>query len=347
MTPTASCEPLAELPLGRLGRWLAQHAPQLPEPGRAALVTGGRSNLTYVIECGDTQIVLRRPPHGGQRGGRAHDVLREHRILAALHGSDVPVPAPLAACPDPEVIGAPFYLMAYVDGQVIDSTERAQAFSPGQRRRLGTELMTTLARLHAIVPAERGLADLSPPGSYADRQLHRWSRQWEAYQTRELPALAQAFGLLRVARPAPPPPALVHQDYRLGNVIAGPDGAIAAVLDWELTVLGDPVADLGYLGARLAAPAAALAPHGEPLGLAGFGSFSELVACYQQAAGAAVHGLGYHTALAALRWTVIAEGIYLRFERGEMGAQDADLGFLRHRVELLADFTLECAQRMD
>ena len=346
MIPSAPSEPLAGLPLGQLGQWLAQHEPQLPPPSQATLVTGGRSNLTYIIECGaQTRIVLRRPPHGSRHGG-AHDVLREHRILAALYGTAVPVPLPLAACPAPDVIGAPFYLMEYVDGQVIDGSQRVEAYSPGQRRRLGMELMTTLASLHAVIPAERGLADLSPPGSYTDRQLRRWSRQWEAYQTRELPALAEALQLLHSARPAPSPRALVHQDYRLGNVIAGPGGGIQAVLDWELAVLGDPAADLGYLGARLAASAATLAPHGEPLGLPGFPSFSQLIDRYERAAGAAVHGLGYHIALAAMRWTVIAEGIYLRFERGMMGAQPADLQFLRRRVELLAEFTLSCAQRM-
>lgn len=320
--------------------------PALAPPVSAKLVTGGRSNLTYVITGADGgRIVLRRPP-GGRRSGGAHDVLREHRILTALHGTDVPVPAPLAACPDPDVIGTPFYVMEYVDGEVLDSVQRVQAWSPAQRWQLGMDLITVLARMHALTPAEHGLASFSPPGSYAERQLHRWSRQWEGYQTRDLPALREANRLLRAAVPEPVPPALVHQDYRLGNVIVGP-AAVRAVLDWELAVLGDPVADLGYLGARVTAPAVILAPQGEPLAAPGFPSFDELVGGYERAGGRTARALGFHRALAALRWTVIAEGIYLRFDAGAMGAQKADLGFLRDRVEILAEFTLQCARTLD
>ena len=289
--------------------------------------------------------MLRRPP-AGKRSGGAHDVLREHRILTALHRTDIPVPAPLAACTDPDVIGTPFYVMQYVDGEVLDSVQRVQACSPAQRWQLGMDLITVLARMHALIPAEHGLASLSPPGSYAERQLHRWSRQWEDYRTRDLPALREANRLLRAAVPEPVPPALVHQDYRLGNMIVGP-AAIRAVLDWELAVLGDPVADLGYLGARVTAPSAVLAPHGEPLAVPGFPSFEQLVEGYERARGRAVRALGFHRALVALRWTVIAEGISLRFHAGAMGAQRADLGFLRDRVEILAEFTLECARTLD
>ena len=329
----------------RLAAWLASNLPLAP-PVSASLVTGGRSNLTYVIGCADgRQVVLRRPP-AGKRSGGAHDVLREHRILTALHGTDVPVPEPLAACADPDVIGAPFYLMEYVDGEVLDSARRAEAYSPAQRWQLGTDLIAILARMHALVPAEHGLASLSPPGNYAERQLHRWSRQWDGYQTRELPALSAAARLLRAAVPEQAAPALVHQDYRLGNVIVGA-GTIRAVLDWELAALGDPVADLGYLGARVAAPPDVLAPHGEPLGLPGFPSFGDLVEGYERAGGGPVRGLGFHVALAAWRWTVIAEGIYLRFREGSMGAQEADLGFLRERVETLAEFALQCARKLD
>lgn len=342
----AADPPPGDLATGRLTDWLAREAPGLAPPVSASLITGGRSNLTYIIGCADGgRIVLRRPP-GGTRSGGAHDVLREYRILTALHGTDVPVPAPLAACDDPDVIGAPFYLMDYVDGEVLDSVQRAQAWRPAQRWHLGMDLITILARMHALVPAEHGLGSLSPPGNYAERQFHRWSRQWDGYRTRDLPALAEAGRLLRAALPGPVPAALVHQDYRLGNVIVGP-GTIRAVLDWELAVLGDPVADLGYLGARIAAPAAVLAPHGEPLSLPGFPSLDQLIEGYERARGRPVRGLGFHRALAAWRWTVIAEGIYLRFQAGAMGAQEADLGFLRDRVETLAEFTLQCARGLD
>lgn len=331
------------LDTGRLAAWLAAEIPAVSAPVSATLVTGGRSNLTYVIGCaGGERIVLRHPPAGRATGG-AHDVLREHRILTALRGTGVPVPAPLRACADPEVLGVPFYVMEHVDGEVLAGAAQAEAYPPDRRWRLGIDLIEVLARLHSVVPAEAGLGSLSPPGDYAQRQLHRWTRQWENYQTRDLPALTEATRLLRAATPVAVPAALVHHDYRLGNVIAGPD-CVRAVLDWELAALGDPMADLAYLWVRIAVPASVLAPHGEPLGLPGFPAFDELLAAYDQVGGGPVRDLGFHKALAALRWAVIAEGIYLRFARGAMGAQDADLAFLRDRVATLAEFTLRCAQ---
>jgi aminoglycoside phosphotransferase (APT) family kinase protein len=335
-----------ELAMERLQAWLAGNVPRTAPAVSARLVTGGRSNLTYVIACADgAPIVLRRPPAGRWDAG-AHDVLREHRILTALHQTSVPVPAPLGACRDPAVIGAPFYVMEHVDGEVLDSEQRAEAYSPRQRWRLGTELVEVLAGLHALSPNDAGLGDLSPPGAYAERQLRRWSRLWDGQSTRDLPAVREAIRRLHAALPAAGERALVHHDYRLGNVITA-DGRIRAVLDWELAALGDPAADLGYLAARTSVPAAALGPLGEPLRLPGFPSFDQLVGRYEQVTGRRVSGLGFHRALAALRWTVIAEGIYLRFRQGVMGSQEADLEFLRDRVEILADLTARFASSLD
>jgi aminoglycoside phosphotransferase (APT) family kinase protein len=331
-----------ELPMARLQAWLAANVPGTAPAASARLVTGGRSNLTYVISCADgTRIVLRRPPAGRWDAG-AHDVLREHRILNALHQTSVPVPAPLGACDDEVVIGAPFYVMEHVEGEVLDSELQAGTYLPWQRWQLGMELIEVMARLHALSPGEHGLGDLSPPGVYAERHLRRWSRQWDAQATRDLPAVREAVRRLQAAAPGAAERALVHHDYRLGNVITG-GGDIRAVLDWELAALGDPAADLGYLGVRMAVPAAALGPPGEPLRLSGFPSFDQMVERYEHVTGRPVRGLGFHRALAALRWTVIAEGIYLRFRQGVMGSQEADLGFLRDRVEILAEFTLHCA----
>lgn len=332
----------AELAIDRLQAWLADNVPDAAPAVSARLITGGRSNLTYVIGCsGGARIVLRRPPAGRWDAG-AHDVLREHRILTALDRTSVPVPAPLGACGDPAVIGAPFYVMRHVDGVVLDSEQRAGQYSPPQRWRLGMELVEILARMHTLSPGRHGLGDLSPPGGYAVRQLRRWSRLWDNQASRDLPAVREALGRLQAAVPLADKRALVHHDYRLGNVIIA-DRAIRAVLDWELAALGDPAADLGYLSVRMTVPAAALGSSGEPLRLPGFPSFEQLAERYERVTGRPVRGLGFHRALAALRWTVIAEGIYLRFRQGVMGSQEADLGFLRDRVEILAEFTLQCA----
>jgi aminoglycoside phosphotransferase (APT) family kinase protein len=344
-TGTAQIPGGGELAMARLQAWMADNLPGTASAASARLVTGGRSNLTYVISCADgARIVLRRPPAGRWDAG-AHDVLREHRILTALHPTTVPVPAPLGACGDELVIGAPFYVMEHVEGQVLDSEQQAGTYSPRQRWRLGMELVEVMARLHALSPDEQGLGDLSPPGVYAERQLRRWSRLWDAQATRDVPDVREAVGRLQAAVPGAGERALVHHDYRLGNVITA-GGEIRAVLDWELAALGDPAADLGYLAVRMAVPAAALGPPGEPLRLPGFPSFGQLVERYEHVTGRPVRGLGFHRALAALRWTVTAEGIYLRFRQGVMGSQEADLGFLRDRVEILAELTLQCASSL-
>jgi len=338
--------PAEDLDIESLVKWLAGRGFRLAWPVKAHLVTGGRSNLTYSVEDREgLKVVLRRPP-AGRLGGRSHDVLREHRILEALQPTAVPVPATLAACADMTVIGAPFFVMESVEGLVLDRLERAAQLSPQQRYQLGMALVEVLATIHAVDPDQVGLGDLSPSTSYAQRQISRWSGQWNEYRTRDLPAVEESFRLLAEAIPDHEEAVIVHHDYRLGNLIVQ-SSEVRAVLDWELAALGDPIADLGLLGVRIGVPAEVLAPFGEPLTLDGFPGFDELVGYYAKVSGRPVRHLGFYVALAALRWTVIAEGIYVRFLNGVMGGQQEDLAFLRDRVDLLADFTVESARHLD
>jgi aminoglycoside phosphotransferase (APT) family kinase protein len=305
-------------------------------------VPGGLSNITYVVtdETG-RRVVVRRPPRGALTGG-AHDVLREARILAALRPTAVPVPAVLAACEDPEVAEAPFYVMEHAAGAVLDSAESARRFTRPQRRRLGFELLDVLADLQAVDLDAAGLATMRRGTPYLERQIRRWNAQWTATATRDVPAIDHVSSRLRQILPTltPPPDCLVHGDFRFGNVmVAGePEPGISALLDWELATTGHPLADLGFLGARMQAPAGVLEPGPDPSAVDGFPSYGELAGRFQQRTGVPVDGLAVFVALSAWRWAIIAEGIHQRFARGEMGEVHADVAWHRRRVELLATF---------
>jgi aminoglycoside phosphotransferase (APT) family kinase protein len=308
-------------------------------------VAGGLSNITYVVtdETG-RRVVVRRPPRGELTGG-AHDVLREARILTALRLTPVPVPAVLAACPDPEVAGAPFYVMEHAAGAVLDSAESARRFAPPQRRRLGFGLIDVLADLQAVNLDAAGLATMRRGTPYLERQLRRWNAQWKATASREVPAIDDVSSRLQKILPTvtPPPDCLVHGDFRFGNVMVtdGPAPGISALLDWELATTGHPLADLGFLGARMRAPAGVLEPGPDPSAVDGFPSYGDLADRYHQRTGVPIADLAVFVALSAWRWAIIAEGIHQRFARGEMGEVHADVAWHRRRVELLATFAAD------
>jgi aminoglycoside phosphotransferase (APT) family kinase protein len=308
-------------------------------------VAGGLSNITYVVsdETG-RRVVVRRPPRGELTGG-AHDVLREARILAALQRTAVPVPAVLASCQDPEVAGAPFYVMEYAAGAVLESAESARRFSLPQRRRLGFQLIDVLCALQSVDLDAAGLAAMRRGTPYLERQLRRWNAQWQATASRVVPAIDQVSSRLQKILPTvkPRPDCLVHGDFRFGNVMVtdGPEPGISALLDWELATAGHPLADLGFLGARMQAPDGVLRPGPDPSAVDGFPSYGELADRYHQRTGVPIADLEVFVALSAWRWAIIAEGIHQRFARGEMGEVEADVAWHRHRVELLATFAAD------
>jgi aminoglycoside phosphotransferase (APT) family kinase protein len=273
----------------------------------------GQSNLTYLVRDDDgRRWVLRRPPLG-QLLASAHDVAREARIMAALEHTGVPVPRIFGVAQDPEISQVPLVLMAFINGQVVDTMQIAESLTPHQRRQIGVSLPKTLAKIHAVDIKEVGLSDLASHQPYAGRQLKRWAGQWERSKTRELPELDDLTRRLVVAAPEQRELSLVHGDFHLRNAIVshGTDEVIG-VLDWELSTLGDPLADMGSMLAYW--PEA-----GEDIGgdfaastLDGFPDRAELAQIYLDQTGRDPQELTYWHALGLWKVAVIAEGVMRR-----------------------------------
>ena len=288
---------------------------------------GGGSNFSFLLEREDgSRFVLRRPPRP-PLPPTAHDVLRESRLQLALAPLGIRVPRIRAVCDDEQLLGVPFYVYDFVDGQVITTELRPPLDTDAHaRRRLGEDLVDTLVEIHAADVTVPALAAFVRPGSYAERQVRRFSQLWEVNQTRELPTVVDVGRWLGEHLPAPLPPTVVHGDYRLGNMIVGygePD-RIVAVLDWEMGAIGDPRADLGYLVATYSEPGGPVNPLGtSPVtGTFGFPSRSELVARYAERSGRDVEPLAWFEALALWKAAVFCEAIYGRYVRGELTADD-------------------------
>ena len=314
-------EEVRGLPREPFTAWARDALPSLGDDWHASVVSGGLSNLTYRVEGGGHTVIVRRPPVGKLLPS-AHDVGREHRVLSALWGSDVPVPEVLASCDDPEVIGAPFYVMAEVEGDVLREPEQAAYLTEAHRDALVDRLVTTLAAIHATDLDATGLRDFGKPSGYLERQVRRWSAQWEASRTRSLPEMAELLAALEAQRPLEGEVTLVHGDFRHDNcLVRVEDDAprVAAVVDWELSTIGDPLADLAtwltyYTGRD---------EDGHPLvvgagvtALPGFPSPDEVAQRYAAATGRDVSGLSYYRAFSDFRLAVIAEGVHARYVAG-------------------------------
>jgi aminoglycoside phosphotransferase (APT) family kinase protein len=304
---------------GRLSRWISAHGGgDLGELRQAELIAGGRSNLTYRLDMSAGPIVLRRPPLGHVLP-TAHDMSREYRVLSALSGSDVPVPAPVAICADPEVIGAPFYLMQYVDGLVLRTREDGAQLTAQQAGQLSAALAVMLARIHAVDAGATGLTGFGRPDGYLARQLARWQRQWELSTTTALPRYDELVRRLTAGLPASAEGTLVHGDFRLDNTLVtlGPQPAIAAVVDWEMSTLGDPLADLGLTLSYWADPDDAdwrqLNVGATVTALPGFFDAAQFAARYAELTGRDVSGIGYYMAFGCFKLAVVLAGINARF----------------------------------
>ncbi len=308
-----------------VSRWLDHHIDILTGPYEFELITGGRSNLTYrVTDSAGSTVVLRRPPTGNVLAS-AHDMVREHRIISAVGTTNVPVPRTLGVCTDETVNGAPFYVMSLVDGVVLDSAESAAEMSLEQRRAAGEHLIDVLADLHAVDVDEVGLGDLAKRTGYVERQVRRWTTQWEKSKTRELPAIDEVARRLAAQLPEQVGVSIAHGDYRFGNCLVDPQAArVTAVLDWELCTLGDPLADVGYLGVYWSDPGEAQARPNDPTGIAGFPTYAELLDRYGARTGRDLSNIGYYVAFSSWRLAVISEGVYARFLNGAMGNQQID-----------------------
>ncbi|WP_075661791.1 phosphotransferase family protein [Streptomyces acidiscabies] len=305
------------LDLDRLRVLLDRELPGLVTgPLSGQLIEGGRSNLTYTVSDGGQRWVVRRPPLGHVLA-TAHDMRREHRVIDALHReTDVPVPGPLLLCEDEEVLRAPFYVMEFVEGTPYRTAEELVPLGAERTRGVMLSLVDTLVELHGVDPAAVGLGDFGRPEGFLDRQLRRWGKQLDASRARDLAGIDELHAALGRSLPSSPAPAIVHGDYRLDNVLVGDDDRIRAVLDWEMSTLGDPLTDLGLLvmySVPLEMPNSPVSTTAEA---PGHPSPAELIERYARRSGRDVSDVSWYTAFAWFKLAVILEGIHYRYTLG-------------------------------
>jgi aminoglycoside phosphotransferase (APT) family kinase protein len=292
--------------------FLRTHGLEAPDQLTAEPIGDGHSNVTFALSTG---VVLRRPPRGPLPPS-AHDVLREARLLRALEPTDVRTPKILAVCDDEQVIGAPFYVMELVEGEVITDSVPPALDDAAQRRRIADELIDGLVELHGADWERLGLDGFGKPTGYLERQLRRFGGLWEHNRTRDLTEVAQVGGWLAEHLPQSPPATIVHGDYRLGNTIYGPGAPahLAAILDWEMATIGDPLADVGYLMVHWVQPDddadsfTLQSVTRQP----GFPTRAELIDRYEARSGRAVGQLDWYVTLALWKAVVFMEGNYKR-----------------------------------
>lgn len=343
MVPNSNVGSVEGINLPRVTAWAAEHIPGLQAPLEFSLIAGGHSNLTYrFVDASGAAYVLRRPPLGHVLES-AHDMGREHRIVAALQGSDVPVAPALGLCTDVEVNEAPFYLMQFVEGEVLHDAETTQPVNVAKRQQISEHVVDVLAALHNTEPEAVGLGELGRKEAYLARQLKRWNKQWVATKTHEIPEMEATEQLLHERMPEQVGATIVHGDYRLGNLMVK-DGRVAAVLDWELCTLGDPLADVGYLLNNWLSPDEEGAEK-TPTGAGDFWSREQVVERYAQRTGRDLSQINYYRAFSHWRLAAITQGVYKRYLVGAMGENhDIDLEAYKEGVHSRAAAALELIQ---
>ncbi len=319
-------EDIRQLDEASLTRWMQANIAGVRETVRARKFSGGQSNPTYLLESGDARWVLRRKPPG-QLLRSAHAVDREFRVLQALHGSPVPVPEPVALCSDTDVIGSMFYVMACVDGRIFWDPALPE-LDRDQRRNAYAAMIEVLAAIHDIDVDRAGLSDYGHPGNYFERQTDRWTRQYRAAETEPLEAMEFLIDWL----PAQLPPddgcvSLIHGDYRIDNLIFDPRAPrIRAVLDWELSTLGHPLADLAYLciGLRLPRSRRIKGLAGLDLDQLGIPAEQDLVTQYCRLRGlAGIEHWDFYLAFSLFRLASICQGVLRRALDGNAASEKA------------------------
>jgi aminoglycoside phosphotransferase (APT) family kinase protein len=287
----------------------------------ASPIGEGHSNVTYLLKRGALEVVLRRPPRPPLPPS-AHDVLREARLLRALRDTPARVPAVLAVCEQDAIIGCPFYVMERIHGEVMVTSIPPDLDTPAERRAIGEQLVDALVEIHAVDWRAAGLEGFGKPTGYLERQLRRFVGLWEVNKTREIPAVERVGSWLAENMPSSPPATIVHGDYRLGNTIfaAEPPARLAAVLDWEMATIGDPLADLGYLCMMWTERDDPTGGLREALGAVtrrdGFLTRAELISYYEQRTGRSMRALRWYTTLALWKSIVFMEGNYKRAVSG-------------------------------
>jgi aminoglycoside phosphotransferase (APT) family kinase protein len=308
----------------RLGAYLAGRVPGLGGPMRVMRIGGGQSNPTYRLSFPERTVVLRKQPPG-ELLPSAHAVDREHRVMQALAATDVPVPEMLHFCADRSVIGTLFYVMAALEGRVIHDSA-IPGVPPAERRAMYDSMNEVLARLHRVDWRAVGLEGFGRPGNYFARQIHRWTRQWQASKTRDIPAMEHLIAWLPEHVPADDETTIVHGDFRLGNLMFhSHEPRAIALLDWELSTLGHPLADLAYNCLIWhATPAMYGGIEGLDHAALGIPSERDYVARYCQRTGRGDGITTFHMAFAMFRMAVIFEGIAQRARIGTAAAANAE-----------------------
>ena len=310
----------------RVSEWLEMHVGGATAPFDFDVIGGGHSNLTFrVTDSVGGQYVLRRPPlaHGL---ASAHDMAREHRIISALNRSKVPVPAARGLCEDDSVNGAPFYVMDFVDGHVLRTTEDANRhLSETARRRASESIAETLSTIHAVDLDNVGLSTLGKHEDYIARQLRRWYGQWQQQRTRELPLVDRVHDELVRRIPAQGPATIVHGDYRLDNTMVTSEGDVCAVLDWEICTLGDPLADVAMLSVYWTGPTDTTSAWDAGATTApGFLNRDDLVEHYASVSGRDLGDFTTYLAFANWKLACILEGVYARYVGGALGERSME-----------------------
>jgi aminoglycoside phosphotransferase (APT) family kinase protein len=344
--------PTTEVPDGidRAGveGWFAEHVEGAELPLSFRKISGGHSNLTYeVSDAASRRWALRRPPLGRTLGS-AHDMAREQKVVSALAATDVPV-APIAGfCEDLSVNEAPFYVMDFVEGPILRTQAEAEEhFDESEREEIGNRVADTLVDIHGVDVDAVGLGDLGKREDYVARQLHRWQKQWQGSKTRELAVVDEVHDRLVGRIPEQGPATIVHGDYRLDNMILTETGEVAAVVDWELCTLGDPLADVGMLFVYWAQQGDQLTALMQPPTLAsGFPTRDELLARYAERSGRDLGEIDFYIALALWKLAIILEGVYSRYAAGGYGKTDEGFGEFARSVEKLAEAAAEAEARL-
>ncbi|WP_181312678.1 phosphotransferase family protein [Nocardioides campestrisoli] len=316
------------LDLDAFGAWYAAQRPDQLAADRvgdltARLIAGGKSNLTYEVTDGDSWWIVRRPPLGHVQA-TAHDMGREHTVMTALAGTDVPVPQTFALCSDESVLGARFYVMERVAGTPYRSAAQLTELGTERTAHLAQAMIEVLAALHTVDPAEVGLAEFGRPQGFLERQVRRWGKQLEGSRTRELPDADRLLAHLADHVPSEGAAGIVHGDYRLDNLlsVADDDRPVKAVVDWEMATLGDPLTDLALLLTYDNLPRLiGDLPLADASTAPGYPSAEEQLASYVAAGGRETAGpggdMGFHLGLAHLKLAVILEGINHRHQAGQ------------------------------
>ncbi|WP_026917767.1 phosphotransferase family protein [Gordonia shandongensis] len=315
MSDDRTAPALPGLDLDRLTGWFTENVAPLDGPPTADLIAGGKSNLTYRLSSGDAEWILRRPPVG-KLLATAHDMGREYTMMSALAATDVPVPQMYAYCDDGDVLGAPFYVMEAVDGTPYRRAAELRPLGPERTRAISERLVDTLAELHRVEPDAVGLGDFGRPEGFLGRQVARWRKQFDAAHTRDLPDMQRLHARLSDRVPADAAAGIVHGDYRLDNVLVDGADEVRAVVDWELSTIGDSLTDLalmcvyhrlGAIGGGVTDVAAA----------PGFLTEAEVVSRYSAAIGRDLGDFGFYLAFACFKLAGIVEGIHFRYVNGQ------------------------------